>query len=269
MFFVPLMERKMCKNDEICKKIKIDKKANLRYNVKNEVEVTEVVTSNTIFFNNLEFWRKNTTKKMGELEEKLGVSKGYFARLGKESGNFPSIDVLSRLADQMGITIDSLLGVEMSTLGSRSSLLHDFIKKLKNDTANGVLKWEEDNYVINLDEDVVLVGDDDPNSPYEAYMSANPVHACYEQGKTVYLYAIRLKSKEEKEKKKKKMYGYQLSLFQNDDSKTERTMICRTDMVLEVIAKEINELAIMIQREISDIDLSGDAVKCMQDILKM
>ncbi len=81
-------------------------------------------------------------KKVGEVENAIGVSQSYLGKLSKpDSKQIPSIETVANLADLFGVTIDELLYGDLSEQSETERKLRDFILALGNDTKNDVIEW--------------------------------------------------------------------------------------------------------------------------------
>lgn len=95
-----------------------------------------------LFVRNINFLVKsNKEVKIGQLEEDIGVSKGYFARLNKVSDAVPSVDLVIKVAHRFNVSTDILLSVAMDTMTSTETYLYNFLQKLMKDTENEKLEW--------------------------------------------------------------------------------------------------------------------------------
>lgn len=80
--------------------------------------------------------------KIGDIEEKAGVSKGYLSRINKEdSTSIPTIDLLASIADQLGVGIDFLVNFPRGVLSPNEEFVYQFIDKLMRGTVAGKLDW--------------------------------------------------------------------------------------------------------------------------------
>ncbi len=80
--------------------------------------------------------------KIGDIEEKAGVSKGYLSRINKEdSTSMPTIDLLASIADQLGVGIDFLVNFPRGVLSPNEEFVYQFIDKLMRGTVAGKLDW--------------------------------------------------------------------------------------------------------------------------------
>lgn len=80
--------------------------------------------------------------KIGDIEEKAGVSKGYLSRINKEdSTSIPGIDLLASIADQLGVGIDYLVNFPRDTLTPNEEFVFQFIDRLAKQTTAGKMDW--------------------------------------------------------------------------------------------------------------------------------
>lgn len=80
--------------------------------------------------------------KIGDLEEKAGVSKGYLSRINKEdSTSIPAVDLLASIADQLGVGIDLLVNYPIGTMSPNEEFVYQFIDKLITATTSGKMEW--------------------------------------------------------------------------------------------------------------------------------
>ena len=63
------------------------------------------------FYNNFEFYMKKKNKKLGELEKKLNVSKGYISRVRHNRRNI-SLDMALNIAEYLDTTLSHMLDTE-------------------------------------------------------------------------------------------------------------------------------------------------------------
>ena len=80
--------------------------------------------------------------KIGELEEKAGVSKGYLSRINKDDNNaIPSIELLDSIAGQLNVGIDYLVNFSDAELSPNEQFVYQFIDGLMRKTLSGKLDW--------------------------------------------------------------------------------------------------------------------------------
>lgn len=88
------------------------------------------------------FLAKEKGLKIGDLEEKAGVSKGYLSRINKEGNtSVPSIELLSSIAEQLGVSVDYLVNYRVFEPTEGEAFLMKFLDKLQHRTICGKLEW--------------------------------------------------------------------------------------------------------------------------------
>lgn len=97
--------------------------------------------SKEIFMNNIYYLLKAKSMKVGEVEKAIGVSIGYLAKLKKDAGLRPGIDLVIKIAEKLEVSIDTLIGVDMEKLTGTEQYLLCFVEKLKTDTEAEKLEW--------------------------------------------------------------------------------------------------------------------------------
>ncbi len=105
------------------------------------------------FITNVYALAKQQGLKIRDLESGCGVSAGYFARLRQEKKNAaPGADFLLAAADQLSVTVDSLLTFDFSEASESETKLHEYLEKLIRETVSHRLVWQEDafGYLDNL-----------------------------------------------------------------------------------------------------------------------
>lgn len=81
--------------------------------------------------------------KIGDLEENIGVSKGYLSRSRKaENDSLPSVDVLYKTAQYLGVSVDLLLHGDFSKATDNLTLMLKFVDKLTKMTNKNELHWD-------------------------------------------------------------------------------------------------------------------------------
>lgn len=95
-----------------------------------------------ILFDNISYLLKKRDMKIGELETQVGVSLGYISRTSKEGNTKPGIDFIVNTAKVLGVSIDTLLRVNLSGLTPNEMYLIDFLEKLVRDTQEDKLDWQ-------------------------------------------------------------------------------------------------------------------------------
>jgi len=97
-----------------------------------------------LMFDNIAYLLKETGKKIGEVENEAGVSAGYISRTSKDQNAKPGIDFIVRIADALHVGIDTLLGIDLSSLTPTERYLLTFLEKLRDDTAADKLEWHRE-----------------------------------------------------------------------------------------------------------------------------
>ena len=99
-------------------------------------------------FNKIRFIRNiyflldsNKDLKIGELEEQIKVSKGYFARFKNDDSAKPSVEIAIKVANRFHVTVDSLLNTELYSMTATERYMYDFFQKLLKDTEADKLEW--------------------------------------------------------------------------------------------------------------------------------
>ena len=80
--------------------------------------------------------------KIGELEEKAGVSKGYLSRINKEDNtSIPPINLLDSIAEQLNVSVDYLINFSPEGMTENDEFLMQFVDKLLKRTNARQLEW--------------------------------------------------------------------------------------------------------------------------------
>ncbi len=83
---------------------------------------------------------------LGEFEKRIGKAPGYLSRYRKKTDigddAYPTGDILLRIANELNISIESLLTDDLSEEQSNLHTLKDFIRKLRVDTINRKIVWD-------------------------------------------------------------------------------------------------------------------------------
>lgn len=86
-------------------------------------------------------------RKMEQLENEIGVKPGYFVEKGKETGCELDVNVVMALAKDLHITVDTLLGVDLTALSPNARYRVMFLDKLMQDTVKDQLDWQRESDV--------------------------------------------------------------------------------------------------------------------------
>lgn len=114
---------------------------------------------------------------IGDLEIKSGVSVGYFSRLKKNSAQKIPIEMLIKVSEILGISIDALIKDDIKQKNDRETMLRSFIDKLYNDTENGKLYWEP--YKLGTEESTL--DEDDQYNDIITVQDLIRVYGCHSQ----------------------------------------------------------------------------------------
>ena len=95
-------------------------------------------------FENIEFLLKTQGRKIGEVENAVGVSAGYISRNSKENSSKPGIEFIVNIARELNVSLDTLLTVNLVECTPTEQYLISFIDKLKNDTERDELAWNKE-----------------------------------------------------------------------------------------------------------------------------
>lgn len=131
-----------------------------------------------IIFDNIYYLAKRNGKKIGELESEVGVSAGYISRTGKDSKANPGIDFVIKIADSLGVSIDTILKVKLSEMSPTEQYVANFINQLNKDTIAADLNWR-----VEVPDDLNRI------EPDKKDYVENPlfdVETFYEEGETEY-----------------------------------------------------------------------------------
>ena len=85
---------------------------------------------------------KSKGLKIGDIEEKAGVSKGYLSRINKDDNtSIPTVDLLASIAEQLGVGIDYLVNFTVGSMTPNEELVYQFIDKLTFATYANQIEW--------------------------------------------------------------------------------------------------------------------------------
>ena len=92
--------------------------------------------------------------KIGELEEKAGISKGYLSRVTKpDYQGSPSIEVLDSIANQLEVGIDFIVNYSHDALTPNEEFVAKFIDKITRRTMAGKVEWiPETSSILNAED---------------------------------------------------------------------------------------------------------------------
>lgn len=111
----------------------------------------------TLLAKNIKHLAEQKGIKIGALEDKIGVSTGYFSRLANEEAKSGSsqLDIIFSAANVLKISINTLISTDLTSFTPNEKLLSDFFDTLQKDTAEENLVWELESKKMLNDEDYI------------------------------------------------------------------------------------------------------------------
>ncbi len=98
----------------------------------------------TIFMNNITYLLKRRNIKIGDLENKIGVSKGYISRINKKSdGVAAGVDIVYKIALALEVSVDVLISVDLQTVDDNEVYLLNLLKFFQKKTENREVFWNK------------------------------------------------------------------------------------------------------------------------------
>lgn len=96
---------------------------------------------------NIYYLVKERGLKIGDVEDRAGVSIGYLSRLNKEDNkSTPGIEFLMAVAQVLNISLEGLLMCDYSGLSPDERKSMDFLTKLLTDTQAGKISWRKNSH---------------------------------------------------------------------------------------------------------------------------
>lgn len=98
----------------------------------------------TLLGKNIKYLTSKKGIKVGDLENQVDVSIGYFSRLANDDGKNTStmMDTICKVAEKLEISVNTLISIDLSELTPNETLLSKFFDKLGKDTSENVLIWD-------------------------------------------------------------------------------------------------------------------------------
>ena len=93
---------------------------------------------------NIYYLIKEQGRKIGEVENDAGMSSGYLSRVSKDQFTKPGIDFIFNVANILKVSIDTLVGVDLTALTPTEEYLLRFMEKLRDDTTSDKLDWKRE-----------------------------------------------------------------------------------------------------------------------------
>lgn len=98
-----------------------------------------------LLYSNIKLKISETNKKIGDVEVEAGMTAGYLSKLQKDDAkNNNILDFIVSVSEILGISVDSLVHVDYSSLTKTERYFADFIDKLIRETTEGVLCWNKE-----------------------------------------------------------------------------------------------------------------------------
>ena len=92
-------------------------------------------------FSNIRFYMKQKDEKIGQIEKKAGVRKGYMSRLDKpDNTTDPNIQFVATAARMLDVSLDELLYGHPMEMSEAESVVRDYLRDLLEDTKSQKIK---------------------------------------------------------------------------------------------------------------------------------
>ena len=117
------------------------------------IDVNLSILNRDILISNINYLDSRKLISMAEIERRANQARGYYSKIRNDSSKIPSIAFLMAFAEAYGITVDTLLNVDLQSLAPAEARLHTFFSKLILDTQNEEIKWKMFNMDNFLDDD--------------------------------------------------------------------------------------------------------------------
>lgn len=195
--------------------------------------------SKKIFLSNIDYLIKKNNIKIGELENLVKVSTGYFSRLKNNDNDSlcPSIDIISSIAEKLYIPINILLFVDLSKRTPDECYIMKFIEELMLQTQTGKLGWLEESiakfYDINNKDNVsnplVSLSQNSYNESSVLYKSlftdeqlklTGPVYKLVRVRRDIYITEVAYDSELEMDANNVSICGYEMYFIENNYEKS-------------------------------------------------
>lgn len=98
----------------------------------------------SIFMNNIPFLLKRRNMKIGDLESKIGVSKGYISRINKKNhGVAAGVDIVYKIAQALEVSVDVLISVDLQMVNDNEIYLLNLLKSFERKTESREIFWDK------------------------------------------------------------------------------------------------------------------------------
>ena len=96
-------------------------------------------------FSNIRYYMRKNDVKIGVIEKKAGVRKGYMSRLDKPGNSTdPSIQFIATAARLLGVSLDELLYGHPEKLSEAEMIVYSFLRDLLEDTKDRKIRWNRE-----------------------------------------------------------------------------------------------------------------------------
>ena len=143
------------KTDAINKIAELEKAVDNETSEEEKMELMKKIEDLHVFLNNYKHFNKgiclsniryllskNPERKIGQIEREANVQLGYMSRLEKQDNSSdPSVEFVVSAARTFGVSVDSLIGIDMQKLTPAERYTLSFMDKLKKDTLEDKLDW--------------------------------------------------------------------------------------------------------------------------------
>ena len=106
-----------------------------------ETVIRKIENMKKVILANVLFLIARLGLKIGEVEEKVGVSTGYLSRLKDNSTNI-KLELVAALAEVLGYPMDLLCTVDLTAMTPNEVTAVLFISKLTDETVKGTRRWD-------------------------------------------------------------------------------------------------------------------------------
>lgn len=225
---------------------------------------------------------KATGKKIGDLEEKAGVSRGYLSRISKPDAASPSIETLTAVATELGVSVDYLLFYDSTAYSKSEKVMLEFLDSLLQKSISKDVEWATDSVEGFCKEsyqefksehplfDVCVDTDDYGRRFYSlefcsrfdsrnTAISSNCFHTNIDHYNRVYLMVVHHTTPEKKQLEEVEMYIC--------DRKTV-TPLCCTYLIRDEIAKKVHSLVGTIRAVNSNISIDDDTRYILEKFIR-
>ena len=148
-----------------------------------------------LMMDNISVLLKRKVMKIGELESQANVSAGYLSRLAKDENSKPSVELITKIAGILGVSMDVLLGCNLSSQNPTEQYLFDFLQKLNKDTLENKLDWHKETPELLSYYDCLDVDDYDNNNNYHPLFEILEYASGFEPGLPETIYKVGPRSK--------------------------------------------------------------------------